>query len=229
MAVTSVSSSSLQFLRDLKENNNRPWFNENKSRYQEAQAEMAALAESLIERMNGHDELEPVTGKKSLFRIYRDVRFSKDKSPYKTHLSGSLVRATKWRRGGYYFHVEPGASFIGGGFWAPNKEDLLRIRQEIAMDAEPLRKIITAPSFIETFDKLEGDQLKTAPKGFDRDHPDIDLLRYKQFLLSSSFTDEEVCSDDFVDKMNAAFQNMRPFFDFMSDVLTTDMNGVPIE
>lgn len=229
MAVTSVSSSSLQFLRDLKENNNRPWFNENKSRYQEAQAEMAALAESLIERMNGHDELEPVTGKKSLFRIYRDVRFSKDKSPYKTHLSGSLVRATKWRRGGYYFHVEPGASFIGGGFWAPNKEDLLRIRQEIAMDAEPLRKIITAPSFIETFDKLEGDQLKTAPKGFDRDHPDIDLLRYKQFLLSSSFTDKEVCSNDFVDKMNAAFQNMRPFFDFMSDVLTTDMNGVPIE
>lgn len=229
MAVTSVSSSSLQFLRDLKENNNRPWFNENKSRYQEAQAEMAALAESLIERMNGHDELEPVTGKKSLFRIYRDVRFSKDKSPYKTHLSGSLVRATKWRRGGYYFHVEPGASFIGGGFWAPNKEDLLRIRQEIAMDAKPLRKIITAPSFIETFDKLEGDQLKTAPKGFDRDHPDIDLLRYKQFLLSSSFTDEEVCSHDFVDKMNAAFQNMRPFFDFMSDVLTTDMNGVPIE
>ncbi|MCG8328940.1 MAG: DUF2461 domain-containing protein [Chitinophagales bacterium] len=229
MAVTSVSSSSLQFLRDLKENNNRPWFNENKSRYQEAQAEMAALAESLIERMNEHDELEPVTGKKSLFRIYRDVRFSKDKSPYKTHLSGSLVRATKWRRGGYYFHVEPGASFIGGGFWAPNKEDLLRIRQEIAMDAKPLRKIITAPSFIETFDKLEGDQLKTAPKGFDRDHPDIDLLRYKQFLLSSSFTDEEVCSHDFVDKMNAAFQNMRPFFDFMSDVLTTDMNGVPIE
>ena len=229
MSVTSVSPSSLQFIRELKENNNRPWFNDNKSRYQEAQAEMAALAESLIERMNEHDELEPVTGKKSLFRIYRDVRFSKDKSPYKTHLSGSLVRATKWRRGGYYFHVEPGASFIGGGFWAPNKEDLLRIRQEIAMDAAPLRKIIAAPSFVETFGKLEGDQLKTAPKGFDRDHPNIDLLRYKQFLLSRSFTDEEVCSPDFVDKMNTAFQNMRPFFDFMSDVLTTDMNGVPIE
>jgi uncharacterized protein (TIGR02453 family) len=229
MSVTAISPATFDFLRRLKENNNRPWFNDHKAEYEQARGEMIAFAEELMLRLARHDELEPSTGKKILFRIYRDVRFSKDKSPYKTHFSGSFVRATKWRRGGYYFHIQPGGCFLGGGFWAPNAADLKRIRQEIAIDAAPLRKIIAAPNFINTFGSLGGDQLRTAPRGYPKDHPNIDLLRYKQFLLSKDFTDQEAMTEGFVDKLDEGFQHMRPFFDFMSDTLTTDANGVPIE
>ena len=229
MSVTAISPSTFDFLRRLKENNNRPWFNDHKAEYEHAREEMIAFAEELMLRLSSHDELEPRTGKKILFRIYRDVRFSKDKSPYKTHFSGSYVRATKWRRGGYYFHIQPGGCFVGGGFWGPNAADLKRIRQEIASDAEPLRKIIADSNFISTFGSLRGDQLKTAPKGYPKDHPNIDLLRYKQFLLSREYSDDEAMSEGFVDKLDQAFQHMRPMFDFMSETLTTDVNGVPIE
>lgn len=164
-----------------------------------------------------------------MFRIYRDVRFSKDKSPYKTHWSGSFKRASKYRRGGYYFHIEPGnQSFIAGGFWAPNKEDLARIREEIAQAPDEFREIIETKTFVDTFGSLQGEQLKSAPKGYDKDHPAIDLLRYKQFIVVKPFSDEEVLRSDFVEVVNAVFQKMRPFFDYMSEVLTTDANGEPI-
>ncbi len=224
-----ISKSTLQFLKDLANNNNRPWFNDNKDRYVEAHDNMIEFAEAVIDEMSHHDNLVPMTGKKSLFRIYRDVRFSKDKSPYKTNFAGGLKRATKWLRGGYYYHIQPSASFVGGGFWGPNSADLKRIRDEIAADDEPLRKIIADPVFVKTFETLKGETVKTAPKGFSRDHPAIDLLRYKQFLISRSFTDKEVTSPKFVNELCQAFRNMRPFFDYMSEVLTTDANGVPIE
>ncbi|MCB0599497.1 MAG: DUF2461 domain-containing protein [Lewinellaceae bacterium] len=229
MPATSIPKSALDFLKELRENNNREWFTANKSRYQAEHAHVVEFAEALLARMGQHDQLEPMTGKQSLFRIYRDVRFSKDKSPYKTHFSGTMKRDTKWLRGGYYFHIEPGGSFVGGGFWGPSSADLKRIRQELAADAEPVRKIIAAPEFVETFGQLDGEQLKTAPQGYSQDHPNIDLLRYKQFLLSQSYTDKEVTSPGLLDKMVLAFQRMRPFFDYMSEVLTTDENGVPIE
>lgn len=230
MSTTSLPASTLQFLRELRDNNEREWFNANKKRYQAEQQHMIAFAGALLDRMGQHDNLAPMSAKQSLFRIYRDVRFSKDKSPYKAHFSGQMKRATKWLRGGYYFHIEPdGGSFVGGGFWEPNSADLKRIRQEIASDAEPLRQIIAAPEFRETFGELKGEQLKTAPQGYSQDHPNIDLLRYKQFLLSRSFTDKEVTSPDLLDKMVESFIRMRPFFNFMSEVLTTDENGVPVE
>ena len=229
MPATSIPKSTLDFLKALRDNNNREWFNANKAWYQEEHAQMIEFAETLLARMGQHDQLVPMTGKQSLFRIYRDVRFSKDKSPYKATFSGTMKRDTKWLRGGYYFHIEPGGSFVGGGFWGPNAADLKRIRQELAADAEPLREIIAAPEFLETFGELQGEQLKTAPQGYPKDHPNIDLLRYKQFLVSQSYTDKEVMSADLLDKMVLAFQRMRPFFDYMSEVLTTDENGVPIE
>jgi len=229
MAVTCVSPATMEFLRELKVNNNRPWFNDHKDRYKAAHTEMVSFAESLIAEMNTHDVLETTSGKKCLFRIYRDVRFSKDKSPYKPHFSGSMVRASKWRRGGYYFHIEPGNCFLGGGFWKPDSKDLLRIRQEIDADAAPLRKIINQPEFKATYGELGGEQLKTAPRGFDKDHPEVDLLRYKQFLLMHTFTDKEVMTPGFTQRLSDTFKPMRPFFDFMSEVLTTDVNGVPIE
>ena len=227
--MTQIKTSNFKFLKDLKKNNNRDWFTENKKRYQGEHEEIISFADALLAKMNEHDVIETPTGKKSLFRIYRDVRFSKDKSPYKTHWSGGFKRATAARRGGYYFHIQPdGQSFIGGGFWGPNKDDLQRIREEIATDASELREILADPTFVSTFKELQGDQLKTAPKGFDKEHPDIDLLRYKQFIFGKNFTDKEVQSPDFLEVANDTFKAMRPFFDFMSDVLTTDSNGESI-
>lgn len=227
--MSQISKNNLTFLEKLNANNNRDWFQENKAEYEKNHQEIIGFADHLLSKLNQHDAIETVSGKKSLFRIYRDVRFSKDKSPYKTHWSGGFTRATKLRRGGYYFHIQPGGnSMVGGGFWGPNKEDLQRIREEIATDASELRAIISDPIFVETFGTLDGEQLKRAPKGFDPEHRDIDLLRYKQFIFSRNFTDQEVLASDFARTLDNCFQAMRPFFDYMSEVLTTDANGVPL-
>jgi uncharacterized protein (TIGR02453 family) len=186
------------------------------------------FAEALLRELNKFDEIETLSGKKSLHRIYRDIRFSTDKTPYKANWSGNFKRATKYRRGGYYFHLEPGNSYIAGGFWGPNAQDLKRIRDDIAFDATPLRKILKSKSFTSTFGALQGEQLKTAPKGFEAGHEAIDLLRYKQFLLIRRFSDKEVLSDSFLKEASQTFKNMRPFFDYMSEVLTTDTNGLEV-
>ncbi|MFT5902114.1 MAG: hypothetical protein ACI9LA_001322, partial [Bacteroidia bacterium] len=137
--------------------------------------------------------------------------------------------ATKALRGGYYFHLQPGdKSMVGGGFWQPEASDLKRIREEIALDASPLREIINSTSFKKHFGELQGQQLKTAPRDFPKDHPDIDLLRYKSFTVSKYFTDKEVQSPGFSKEVLKYFQATRPFFDYMSEVLTTDGNGVSL-
>jgi uncharacterized protein (TIGR02453 family) len=220
--------SNLVFLSKLKNHNDRDWFNSNKEEFQHEQLMVTAFAEALLQNLNTHDVIETPSGVKSVYRIYRDTRFSKDKTPYKTYWAGSFTRATKYRRGGYYFHIEPGNSFIGGGFWGPNAKDLKLIREDISFDAEPLRKILNIESFISTFEKLKGEQLKTSPKGFDANSGAIDLLRYKQFLLIRKFSDEEVLSADFLKEAGQTFKNMRPFLDYMSEVLTTDINGLSL-
>lgn len=229
MPEVTIPASAFKFLKELKANNDRPWFAENKPRYQGEHQHIVAFADALILEMNKHDNIETPTGKKSLFRIYRDTRFSKDKTPYKIHFSGQLKRATKQLRGGYYFHIQPGGSFIAGGFWAPNSPDLKRIREDIAFDDKPLRKIISDPVFVDTFGGLKGDQVKTAPKGFSKEHPAIDLIRNKQFIVTREFTDKQVQSKDFLSQVVTSFCNLRPFFDYMSEVLTTDANGLPLE
>jgi uncharacterized protein (TIGR02453 family) len=220
-----LPASCIDFMTLLKNNNNREWFAANKENYQHELVFVQNFADALLAAMNAHDVIETPSGKKSMHRIYRDTRFAKDKTPYKTNWSGSFTRATKYRRGGYYYHIEPGNSFIGGGFWAPETQDLKRIRDDIAFDATPLRKILNSPQFISTFNTLQGETLKTTPKGHDPAHEAIDLLRYKQFLLIRRFTDQEVLSDGFLDEINQTFRNMRPFFDYMSEVLSTDING----
>ena len=225
MSYPLIDKSIFKFLKDLDKNNNRPWFNEHKERYLAAQQTMKAFTESLLNEMSHHDEIGGIR----LHRIYRDVRFSKDKTPYKARFSGGMKRATKWLRGGYYFHIQPGNSLVAGGFWGPNSPDLKRIRQEIAVDDKGLRKVINAKKFKNYFGQLEGQQVKTAPKGYSKDHPAIDLLRYKQFIVIHHFTDEEVQQKNFVKELVKGYKNMRPFFNYMSDVLTTDSNGVPIE
>lgn len=224
MKNTTVNPKLFDFLKELAANNNRDWFAEHKPRFQELDKELKAFGKTLEEKMLAHDVVENV----KIYRIYRDVRFSKNKLPYKTNRGGGFTRATKLRRGSYFFNIESGNSFAAGGFWGPNKEDLKRIRQEISVDAQSLRDIIAQPVFVNTFGELIGAQLKTAPRDYSKDHPDIDLLRYKQFLCIRRFSDKEVLAKDFLDKLNQTFMNMRPFLDYMSDVLTTDENGVPI-
>ena len=223
-----ILKSGFDYLQKLKKNNHRDWFNDNKATYQKELEQVELFAEALLHELNKHDEIETPSGKKSLHRIYRDIRFSGDKTPYKTNWSGNFKRATKYRRGGYYFHLEPGNSYLAGGFWAPNAPDIKRVRDEIAFDAAPLRKILKSKTFTNTFGALQGEQLKTAPKGFDAAHEAIDLLRYKQFLLIRRFSDKEVLGDSFLIEANTTFKNMRPFFDYMSEVLTTDTNGLEL-
>ncbi len=223
-----IPSSSLEFLKLLRKNNNRDWFNLHKNEFITEQNFVENFADALLQKMNVYDVLETASGKKSLHRIYRDTRFSKDKTPYKTNWSGGFKRATKLRRGGYYFHIEPNNSFLSGGFWMPNNEDLKRIRDEFAFDAKPVRKILKSKTFVTTFGTLQGERLKTTPKGFDAENDAIDLLRFKQFLLIKKITDKEVLSKNFLNEANQIFKNMRPFFDYMSEVLTTDVNGLDV-
>lgn len=220
-----ISQSTLDFLKAIKSNNNREWFMENKKWYEQEMDTLGSFADALIVKMKQHDDIENASGKKSIFRIYRDVRFSKDKTPYKTNLGGYLKRATKFLRGGYYFHIEPGNCFVGGGFWGPNSDDLKQIREHIAFDPEPLQKILSSKEFKSIFGTLRGEQLKTAPKGYPKDHPAIDLLRYKQFLISKKFTDNQVTNTNYMNEVENTFRAMRPFFDYMSEILTTNLNG----
>ena len=228
MSKIKIQPSNLEFLKLIKKNNNRDWFNAHKEKYLLEHSNIVAFADALLIEMNKHDVIENPSGKKSLHRIYRDTRFSKEKTPYKTSWSGGFQRATKKRRGGYYFHIEPGNTIIAGGFWGPEPKDLKRIRDEFAYDAAPLRKILKSKAFVNTFGTLKGEQIKTTPKGFNADDPAIELLRYKQFLLIKKFTDKEVLSDTFLKQVNETFRNMRPFFNYMTEVLTTDVNGISI-
>jgi uncharacterized protein (TIGR02453 family) len=221
-----INESNFAFLKLVAKNNSRDWFNRHKEKYLQELVQMENFAEALLFELNKKDVIETPNGKKSLHRIYRDTRFSKIKTPYKTNWSGSYKRATKKRRGGYYFHIESGNNFVAGGFWGPNPEDLKRIRDDIAFDDKPLRKILDGKDFKQTFGKLTGEQIKTRPKGFDANHPAIDLLRYKQFILIKRFSNEEVLQKDFVKKAAQTFYAMRPFLDYMSEVLTTDLNGL---
>jgi uncharacterized protein (TIGR02453 family) len=222
--MASISKSTLDFLTALKENNDREWFNDHKTEFQKEQKKAKDFYNAILEQLKSHDEID----KFKLFRIYRDVRFSLDKTPYKAHFAGSFSRATNKLRGGYYLRIRPGESFLAGGFWEPNKEDLLRIRKEFEMDTSEIRQIITNPTFVNYFGTLKGDALKTAPRGFDKEHPNMDLIKMKQFIVIRNFTDEEILSPNFLEEVSNSYKAMRPYFDYMSDVLTTDLNGVSI-
>lgn len=228
MATTAIKKDSIDFLNAISKNNNRDWFSKHKDRYTEAHNNMIAFADGLLAEMNTHDIIETASGKASLFRIYKDVRFSKDKSPYNAHWSGSFKRATKKLRGGYYFHIQPGNSFIAAGFWGPSTTDIQRIRQDIDANYEEWRKMLSNKTLVKTFGSMKGEQLISAPRGYAKDHPAIDLLRYKQFLFRHDINDEDLLKPGFAKTLSDTFKKMRPFLDFMSEVLTTDANGISL-
>lgn len=219
-----ITSGLLTFLVKLEKHNNREWFENHKDEFCAHQSIFKSFNEHLLDEMKKHDEIEGL----KIFRIYRDVRFSKNKTPYKTHLAASFKRIKPKLRGGYYLQIKPGESFIATGFWDPVKEDLLRIRKELEIDAKELNAIIHHSAFMNTWGALQGDEVKTAPKGFLKTHPNINLIRKKQFIFSQKFTDNQVCSPDFLEEVNQSFKSIRPFFDYMTDVLTTDLNGVSL-
>ena len=219
-----VLSSSVSFFKKLKKNNNRDWFAENKPKFKELQLEIKTFGEELKDRLNEFDNVDRF----KLFRIYRDIRFSKDKTPFKTHFGLTWHRTKPLYRGGYYLHISPGKNFLACGFWDPNTNDLKRIRKELEYDAKEFRDIIASKEFFSVWGKLEGSELKTAPRNFDKNHPDIDLIRKKQFIFSISYSDEEVCEPQFINKLENALKMVRPFTDYMSDVLTSDENGEPL-
>ncbi len=225
MSKNQINKNTLQFLKNIALNNNRDWFNLHKNTYLQAQQNMCDFVDELILDMKKHDEIENESGKKSLYRIYKDVRFSKDKAPYNSHFSFSLKRATKLKRGGYYVNIKPGKSYLACGFFSPNPEDLKRIRQDIESNYQDWNKLLKLKTLKDNFEKIDGDKVTTAPKGFSIEHPAIELLRYKQFILRHSFSDKEVLSPDFAKEVNRIFKSVRPYFDYMSDILTTDLNG----
>lgn len=223
-----ISKDTFRFLSNLKENNNREWFTEHKPTYEKSRQDVIQLGDFLVSEMNKHDQIETLDGKKSVFRIYKDVRFSKDKSPYKSNFSGYLRRATALLRGGYYYHLEPGNSYVAGGFFSPSSDDLKHIRSHVDSDDSILREVLKSSEFISHFGELLGNKVKSAPRGYAKDHPSIDILRYKSFYVEKHFTDKEVHALDFGQQVIDTFVQFRPFFDAMSEILTTDLNGESI-
>lgn len=217
---------SLNYLKKLAKNNNREWFKDNKQDFDALQKLNKQFFMTVYEDLQQFDELENL----KQFRIYRDIRFSKDKTPYKNHFSANFVRATKKRRGTFYLHIQPGnESFCAGGFYGPEKEDLFRIRKEFEYDAEPIRVLLNSKESKKFFPNgLQGEELKTSPRDFSKDDENIDLIRKKQFYLQANFTDNEVTSSTFSKTVVDHFKAMLPFLNYMSEVVTTDLNGRPI-
>ena len=216
-----ITNEAFSFLKELNENNNREWFSENKPRFKNIESGVKQFYEAVKENLDKHDKIE----KLKMFRIYRDVRFSSDKTPYKPHFAGSFSRSGAELRGGYYLRIKPGETFVAVGFWDPNKEDLFRIRKEWELDATELKTILDNEQFKSIWGQLQGDQVKTAPKGFDKEHPEIELIRKKQFIFVRNFSDKEVLSTNFIQEINHSYRAIRPFFDLMSNILTTNLNG----
>ncbi len=216
------------FLKQLGENNNKEWFQANRLKYEGMLAEMHVLADSVLGHLSKTDLIETPSGKKSLYRIYRDLRFSKDKTPYSNYMGGRFRRSGADRRGGYYYHIEPGNTHVVAGFWNPNPDDLKMIREHIVADPEHYKTVIENPEFVKLFGKVRGQQLVNAPKGFEKEDPNVDFIRNKQFLLYYYFEDSQVLHPDFPILAANIFIKMRPWLDVMTEYLTTDLNGISL-
>lgn len=221
-----IPKSTLSFLAELEAHNEKPWFEANKSRYQTAHGNMVDFADALLERMRVHDKLSTPSGAKSLMRIYTDQRFHKDKPPYAPRFGGRLARVKPALRGGYFYRIQPGdRSHVTCGFMGPEPDDLRLIRQDIAYDHATWRKILRGKNLRTHFGELFGEELATVPRGYAKDHPAADLLRKKQFLLRRTFTDKQVMAPGFLDEVVSTYRAVRPWFDHMTAVLTSDGNG----
>ena len=222
-----LSKETLQFLDDLKANNNRDWFVENKKRYEAFKKDYQQLVADLLDAMKPLDpSLEMLEVKNCTFRINRDIRFSKDKTPYKSHLGIWLSSGAKGlNRSGYYIHLEKGASFIAGGLYCPESEDLKKMRKEIAYFHDDLEAILVEKDFemeFGDFDRNEKDTLKNPPRGYDKEHPAIELLKLKSFESSQKIEFSAAGKKDFVGVMSQKLIALKPLNDFINRALTSE-------
>lgn len=215
-----MQPSTLQFLRNLQKNNNRDWFNDNKTIYQEAQQDVVSFVGNLIEQMAAFDEeVGKVDAKKSLFRIYRDTRFSKDKSPYKTNFGASLGMGKGNQKAGYYLHIEPGKSFLAGGIYMPEPSVLKAIRKEISAFGEEFKMILEKDDFRNYFRGLSvDDKLKNVPQGFEKDDKMAEFLKLKHFIVTHPVSDEQLLNDDAAKEFSKIYKAMKPLNDFLNAV-----------
>lgn len=215
-----MQSSTLQFLRTLEKNNNREWFNENKTTYQEAQQDVVSFVEKLIEEMVVFDEeIGKADAKKSLFRIYRDTRFSKDKSPYKTNFGASLGMGKGSQKAGYYLHIEPSKSFLAGGIYMPESSVLKEIRKEISAFGEEFLAIVEKDEFRNYFRGLSvEDKLKKVPQGFEKDDKMAEFLKLKHYIVTHPVSDEQLLNENAAKEFAKIYKAMKPLNDFLNAI-----------
>jgi uncharacterized protein (TIGR02453 family) len=219
-----IPKNTISFLKQLKLNNNRDWFNKNKDQFKSIQSDIKIFAQEVKDSLSISDDIE----KLKIFRIYRDLRFSKDKTPFKKNIGMAFHRAKPELRGGYYLEISADESFLAVGFWNPNKEDLLRIRKEIEIDGQQFKSIINQKKIKDIWGDMKGEELKTSPKGFNIDHEHIDIIKKKQFIFIKKLKEDDILDNNFQRQLVNYFESIRPFFDYMSEVLTTNLNGESI-
>ena len=212
-----MQSSTLQFLRNLEKNNNREWFNENKTLYQEAQQDVISFVEKLMEEMADFDEeIGKLEAKKSVFRIYRDTRFSKDKTPYKTNFGAGLGMGKGNKISGYYLHIEPGKSFLAGGVYKPEPTVLKTIRQEISAFGDEFKAILEQDEFRNYFRGLSvEDKLKKVPQGFEKDDKMAEYLKLKHFVVMHPISDEQLLAENAAKEFANIYKAIKPLNDFL--------------
>jgi uncharacterized protein (TIGR02453 family) len=221
------SKNTLQFLDDLKNNNNRDWFLNNKKRYEEFKKDYHQLIQGFLEILKPQDaNLELLEVKNCAFRINRDIRFSKNKAPYKTHL-GIWMNTNQGNKNGpgYYIHIEKGNSFIAGGIYSPEADDLKKIRKEIAFFYEDLDAILNDKNFKKYYtglDKTETNSLKNGPKDFNKEHPAIEFLKLKSFVAVQNIADDELLNENFVKTTVEKLIVLKPLLDFFNRGLSID-------
>lgn len=211
----------LNFLSELRINNNKEWFDQNRDRYEESRKKVLFLTELVIHEVSKFDpEIGSLTAKDCVFRIFRDVRFSHDKTPYKINMGSFIARGGRKSMGaGYYLHIEPGGSFVGGGSYCPPADSLKALRTEIFDHPDEFKKLIYSDSFRRTYPEMYDDKLKTPPKGFPKDFPDIDLLKYKSYAFTSRIDDSVVAGDAYVGKIIDAFKELAPVNRFLNTAI----------
>jgi uncharacterized protein (TIGR02453 family) len=215
-----INKSTLDFLSDLKLHNDRNWFHENHKRYVESRTNFEMFVQAVIDELTGFDPiLKGLEAKSCIFRINRDIRFSNDKSIYKTNFGAFIVRGGKKnsdRFPGYYFHVDPDGCFVAGGAYIPPAPWLNAIREKIDENGEELARIIRQKDFVKFFGAMEGEKVKTTPKGYSKDHPYIELLKHKSFLADMAIPVKVLTSEGCFDLVISAFRAMKPLNDYLT-------------
>ncbi|GAB3275914.1 DUF2461 domain-containing protein [Larkinella harenae] len=208
----------LDFLRDLVQNNNREWFQANRARYDAAKAEFESFVGQLLQGIEAFQPLPNTAVKDCIFRINRDIRFSKDKAPYKKHLSAAVGPGGRHSgRIDFYFHLQPdNESFLGAGMWQPTPAHLAKFRQEVDYNVDELKSIIEVPAFKAYFPEIAGETMKTAPKGYTADHPEIALLRRKELFFIHRYTDKEVLKPGFASELVNGCRLIKPYIDYLN-------------